>query len=92
VEDAVRRSVEHAFAHPADSRGYVRAHAQELDEAVTQAHIDLYVNRFTADLGDEGVRAVEALFARAREAGIVNGDVPPPLLDTATAGTSDLFR
>src|SRR5689334_14512930 len=58
IDQALRRSVEHAFAHPADSREYVRAHAQEMDDAVTQQHIDLYVNRFSVDLEDEGERAI----------------------------------
>ncbi len=80
VEDGIRRSVEHAFAHPADSRDYVRAHAQEMDDDVTRAHIDLYVNAFSADLGDEGVRAVEELFARGREAGVVPAAARDPFV------------
>jgi 1,4-dihydroxy-6-naphthoate synthase len=80
VDDAVRRSVEHAFAHPDAWRDYVRAHAQEMDEAVQRQHIDLYVNRFTADVGDEGDRAIHELFARARAAGIIPDDVPSPFL------------
>ena len=80
IDAAIRRSVEHAFAHPDASAAYVRAHAQEMDDEVTRQHIELYVNRFSADLGDEGARAVEALFARARAAGIVAADVPSPFL------------
>jgi 1,4-dihydroxy-6-naphthoate synthase len=80
VDDAIRRSVEHAFAHPTDWREYVRRHAQEMDEEVQQRHIDLYVNRFTADLGDEGERAIHELFARARAAGVIEQDVPSPFL------------
>jgi 1,4-dihydroxy-6-naphthoate synthase len=72
--------VEHAFAHPDAWRDYVRAHAQEMDEAVQRQHIDLYVNRFTADVGDEGERAIHELFARARAAGIIPDDVPSPFL------------
>jgi 1,4-dihydroxy-6-naphthoate synthase len=71
IEDAVRRSVEHAFAHPDDSRAYVRAHAQEMDEHVTRQHIDLYVNRFSVDLGPDGESAVAELFRRARAAGAI---------------------
>jgi 1,4-dihydroxy-6-naphthoate synthase len=81
IDDAIRRSVEHAFAHPQASRPYVRAHAQEMDDAVTQQHIDLYVNRFSVELGDEGERAVRQLFARAAAAGIVPADHPAPFLD-----------
>ena len=80
VDDAIRRSVEHAFAHPADWKDYVRAHAQEMDESVQRQHIDLYVNRFTVDLGDEGERAIHELFARARAAGIIRDNVPSPFL------------
>jgi 1,4-dihydroxy-6-naphthoate synthase len=80
VDDAIRRSVEHAFAHPADWKEYVRRHAQEMDEEVQQRHIDLYVNHFTADLGDEGERAIHELFARARAAGVIDQDVPSPFL------------
>ncbi|HEX8243979.1 MAG TPA: 1,4-dihydroxy-6-naphthoate synthase [Longimicrobium sp.] len=80
VDDAIRRSVEHAFAHPADGSAYIRAHAQEMDEAVQRQHIDLYVNRFTADLGSDGEHAIHELFARARAAGIIDQDVPSPFL------------
>ena len=67
VEDAIRRSVEHAFAHPLDSLEYVRANSQELSDEVCRQHIDLYVNEFTRDLGDDGLAAVAALLARAAE-------------------------
>jgi 1,4-dihydroxy-6-naphthoate synthase len=65
VEEAIRRSVEHAFAHPADSLPYVRANSQELSDEVCRQHIDLYVNEFTRDLGDDGMAAIDALLARA---------------------------
>jgi 1,4-dihydroxy-6-naphthoate synthase len=80
IDDAIRRSVEHAFAHPHASRPYVRAHAQEMDDGVAQQHIDLYVNRFSADVGDEGERAIHELFARAAAHGIVPADHPAPFL------------
>jgi 1,4-dihydroxy-6-naphthoate synthase len=65
VEQAIRRSVEHAIAYPADSLEYVRAHSQELSDEVCRRHIDLYVNDFTRDLGDDGMAAIDALLARA---------------------------
>jgi 1,4-dihydroxy-6-naphthoate synthase len=71
VNRVLRRSVEHAFAHRADSLPYVRAHAQEMSEEVMYRHIDLYVNEYSVDLGDEGRRAVEILFERATAAGII---------------------
>lgn len=71
LADAVRASVEHAFAHPQDSAGYVRQHAREMDPEVVRRHIDLYVNRFSVELGHEGEQAVATLFARGHAAGIL---------------------
>jgi 1,4-dihydroxy-6-naphthoate synthase len=67
---AVRASVAAAFAHPDASADYVKAHAQEMARDVVDAHIALYVNEFTLDLGDEGYAAVETLLRRAAKAGL----------------------
>jgi 1,4-dihydroxy-6-naphthoate synthase len=64
AEAALRDSVEYAFAHPEASRAYVRAHSQELSDDVCDRHIALYVNEFSIDLGDEGMRAVQSLARR----------------------------
>lgn len=69
TEAALAASVRRAWAHPERSEAWVRAHAQEMDSAVCQAHIDLYVNRYSEDLGDEGVRAVDELLQRGRDVG-----------------------
>jgi 1,4-dihydroxy-6-naphthoate synthase len=71
VNRVIRRSVEYAFENREASRPYVRAHAQEMSEEVMYRHIDLYVNEFSVDLGDAGRRAVEDLFRRAGECGVV---------------------
>src|ERR1051326_1037001 len=71
VDRSIRRSVEFAFANPGSSRGFVKAHAQEMDEAVMQKHIDLYVNKYSVDLGVEGRKAVRTLFDKAKETGFI---------------------
>jgi 1,4-dihydroxy-6-naphthoate synthase len=75
----LRASLEQAWAVPSATRDYVMAHAQEMDPAVAEQHIGLYVNDFTHDLGDEGLAAVEALLGRAAAAGLVPA-CPPELL------------
>jgi 1,4-dihydroxy-6-naphthoate synthase len=67
----LRRSVEFAFADRTASLPYVRAHAQEMSEAVMYKHIDLYVNEYSVDLGPDGRRAVETLFSKAQALGLV---------------------
>ena len=51
-------------------RDYIAEHADEMAPDVQQQHIDLYVNEFTRDLGEEGYAAVEALLGRAHAAGL----------------------
>ncbi|MFC4426163.1 1,4-dihydroxy-6-naphthoate synthase [Deinococcus navajonensis] len=69
LNGAVRQSLEYAYIHPEASRDYVRQHAAELSDEVMQAHIDLYVNPFSLDVGQEGERAVRELHRRAVEMG-----------------------
>jgi 1,4-dihydroxy-6-naphthoate synthase len=76
LTDVVRASVEYAWADPSASRAYVAAHAAEMAPDVQQRHIDLYVNDFTRDLGEEGYAAVEALLSRAGKEGLIP-DAPP---------------
>lgn len=66
----IRGSVRRAWADPAASRRYVLVHAQEMEPAVVDQHIALYVNGFTEDLGAEGYAAVAALLGRAAEQGL----------------------
>ncbi|NUT36096.1 MAG: 1,4-dihydroxy-6-naphthoate synthase [Hamadaea sp.] len=66
----IRASVRHAWAHPEASRDYVLAHAQEMEPAVVDQHIALYVNEFTEDLGDAGHAAVRQLLERSAKAGL----------------------
>jgi len=71
VNRVMQRSVQFAFDHPKSSFDFVCAHAQEMEEAVMYQHIELYVNHYTANLGEKGRAAVQHLFEVAREKGII---------------------
>jgi 1,4-dihydroxy-6-naphthoate synthase len=81
VNALIRKSVEFAFANPESCMPYVRAHAQEMSEEVMKKHIALYVNAFSVDLGEQGKQAVELLFSKATELGILSSEHHPLLLD-----------
>jgi len=70
VEAGIRESLRYAQAHPAEVLDYCRQHSQEMDTAVMQSHIDLYVNAFSLDLGTEGLIAVRRLFDEAEARGL----------------------
>ncbi len=71
VEIIIRESVQFAFGHPEASRSYVKTHAQEMAADVIDQHITLYVNDDSVSIGEEGVAAIEMLFERGREAGMI---------------------
>ena len=78
LNEAVRSSLEYAHAHPQEPKAYIRQHALEMSDGVMQAHIDLYVNDYSRDVGDEGERAVRELYRRAVAAGAA-GETSLPL-------------
>lgn len=61
IDDLIKQSIEFAFANYPTLSQYVTQHAQEMSEAVMRQHIDLYVNNFSLQLGNDGTRAVEKL-------------------------------
>jgi 1,4-dihydroxy-6-naphthoate synthase len=65
VNRLVRKSVEYAFANPKSGIDFIRQYAQEMDEAVMYKHIELYVNKYSIDLGEEGKKAIDTLFEKA---------------------------
>jgi len=71
VNRLIRESVEYAFAHPKSGIDFIREHAQAMDEAVMFKHIELYVNKYSINLGVEGRKAVDTLFTLAQERNII---------------------
>jgi 1,4-dihydroxy-6-naphthoate synthase len=72
INRLLRNSVEFAFANPSASFDYVKEHAQEMDETVRKEHIALYVNEHSVDLGKKGKHAIEILFQKAKDSGMIS--------------------
>jgi 1,4-dihydroxy-6-naphthoate synthase len=71
INRVLRKSVEHAFANPKSGLEFIRLHAQEMSEEVMYKHIELYVNKYSIDLGEEGRKAIKLLFDTAKEKNII---------------------
>jgi 1,4-dihydroxy-6-naphthoate synthase len=71
INTALQASIAFARQHPAASFPYIRAHSQEMSDEVCAAHIGLYVNDYSIDLGTAGRAAVADLFHRAEQAGLL---------------------
>ena len=70
LQTLLRASLAYAWENPTATRAYVAEHAQEMDESVRRRHIELYVNRYSMDVGLEGERAAATLLGRAVEQGL----------------------
>jgi len=68
LAEAVRESLRWAYAHDAEAFALCREHSQDLNPAVVRAHIELYVNSFSEDVGPEGQAAVDFFLARQHDA------------------------
>jgi 1,4-dihydroxy-6-naphthoate synthase len=61
IDLLIKQSIEFAFSNYPTLNDYIRSHAQEMSEDVMRKHIDLYVNNYSLDLGEDGRAAVEKL-------------------------------
>ena len=71
VNRIIRRSVEYAFDHPESGMDFICSLSQEMSLEVINKHIELYVNKFSLDLGVEGKKAVQTFFDEAHKVGII---------------------
>jgi len=62
VDKLIRKSLEFAFANYPVITGYVKQHSQTMNEEVMRQHIELYVNSYSLDHGQEGKTAIEELY------------------------------
>lgn len=62
----VKRSILYAHEHRSETLYTMQRYAQELSEPVIWAHVDLYVNEWSLDLGDDGRRALDVFMALAQ--------------------------
>jgi 1,4-dihydroxy-6-naphthoate synthase len=78
----IRESVAYAFSNRQETKEYIRSHSQELEDSVIDRHIQLYVNDYSRDIGEDGMHAVQELFRRAAALGIVPPSSHPLFLSS----------
>lgn len=71
VNRIIQRSIEFALKDPASAQEFVTENAREMEKDVIRRHIELYVNKFTVNLGQEGRKAVTELYRIAAEKEII---------------------
>lgn len=75
LDDIIRNSLNYSWENYPELSQFVKDNAQEMQEDVMRQHIDLYVNKYTTDLGSTGRKAIVTLFEKAKAAGLC-GHIP----------------
>jgi 1,4-dihydroxy-6-naphthoate synthase len=73
VERVIRESVAYALEHREPALNYALQFARDMEPAMADRFIGMYVNRWTLDYGEEGRRAVRELLGRGAAVGLVPG-------------------
>ncbi len=69
----LKQSIQYALDHRAEALEYALRYARDLEPALADRFVGMYVNDWTVDYGPKGREAVRTLLARAAEAGLVPG-------------------
>jgi 1,4-dihydroxy-6-naphthoate synthase len=77
----LKESIVYALEHREEALEYALRYARDLDPALADRFVGMYVNDWTVDYGPKGREAVRTLLARASEAGLV-----PSTLDVQFVG------
>ena len=73
IEAAIRKSLLFAFSDPDAPLAFMKQHAGEMDIDVMRQHVELYVNNYSLDYGDDGIKAITYLIECADEQGLLEG-------------------
>lgn len=76
VDSILKESLRFSWERYPQLSSFITENAQEMEEAVMRQHINLYVNEYTDDLGEDGRRAIITLFQEAKKAGLVPQSLP----------------
>lgn len=77
VAEALRASIRHAITNEDAAVEYALPFGRGIDRDTCRRFVRMYVNEDTIDMGEEGRRALETLYQRAHERGLI--DAVPPL-------------
>ncbi|MEL7497449.1 MAG: 1,4-dihydroxy-6-naphthoate synthase [Planctomycetota bacterium] len=77
LQKLIQLSIQYARDHRLETTTTMRKHAQEFDDEVMFQHVDLYVNDWTLELGDVGIKALAELSHRAKTCGLVSSQTGP---------------
>ena len=80
IARAIRESIAYALEHRAEALNYAMQFARDLDQELADKFVGMYVNRWTLGYGESGRAAVQELFDRGFQAGLIPGPMAAEFL------------
>jgi 1,4-dihydroxy-6-naphthoate synthase len=75
IASLLKQSIEYALSHRDEALAYALKYARDLDPALADRFVGMYVNEWTVDYGPTGRQAVRTLLDHAAREGLVPGPV-----------------
>src|SRR5438132_8986726 len=75
ISRLLKESIRYALAHRDAALTYALKYARDMDRALADRFVGMYVNDWTLDYGQRGKEAVQRLLAEAHRAGIITAPV-----------------
>ena len=75
LDKYLKLSIQYAYDNLSEVKSYIKKYAQEIDDSVIESHIELYVNKFTYSLGEEGIQALNFFMNKGVEKGIFQNNI-----------------
>ncbi len=71
ISRLLKESIRYALAHRDDALRYALQYARDMDQALADRFVGMYVNDWTLDYGERGREAVRRLLAEGRRTGVI---------------------
>ncbi|MBM3980763.1 MAG: ABC transporter substrate-binding protein [Planctomycetes bacterium] len=75
VSRLIRQSIQYALDHRREALDYALKYARDMDVALADKFVGMYVNDWTLDYGDRGRAAIRKLLGEAHRAGVIPNPV-----------------
>lgn len=73
LSKGLKESIAYGYAHQDESIPYAMQWGRGIDAKLGERFVKMYVSELTIDMGEQGVKGLETLFAKAAERGVVSG-------------------
>jgi len=81
ISRLLKESIRYALAHRSDALDYALRYARDMDKALADRFVGMYVNDWTLDYGPRGRAAVQRLLEEGYKAGVIPSPVAVEFVD-----------